>query len=119
KLGDSLRLAVLAIDPAKHHISLSIKQAQGDPWIGAERKYEKLSLIEAKVIAITDFGAFVELETGVEGLVHISELSDKRINRVEDIVKVGDEKQFRVLEVSEEDRKARLSLKAAAKSVEE
>lgn len=119
KAGDTLRMAVLNVDPAKRRISLSLKQAQGDPWIGAERKYETHSVVEGKVLGITDFGAFVELETGVEGLVHISELADRRVGQVEDVLKVGDEKKFRVLEISEEDRKVRLSLKAAEKSLEQ
>ena len=114
KDGDVIRLAVLNIDIKKRRISLSLKQAQGDPWVGAEHKYEKNSLIDGKVIGTTDFGAFVELEPGIEGLVHISELADHRIKNVQDILKVGDQKQFRILEIDEEQRKVRLSLKAVA-----
>lgn len=119
KQGDTLRMAVLSVEPGKRRISLSLKQAQGDPWIGAERKYAAQSVVDGKVIGTTDFGAFVELETGVEGLVHISELADRRVGQVEDVLKVGDENKFRVLEISEEDRKVRLSLKAAEKSDEQ
>ena len=115
KIDEVLRLAVLSIEPAKHRFTLSLKQAQGDPWIGAERKYEKDSRVEGKVLGVTDFGAFVELETGVEGLVHISELADHRVDKVEDVLKVGDIKPFRVLEVSEDDRKIKLSLKSPRK----
>ncbi len=112
KEGDVLRLVVLQIDPAKRRISLSLKQSQGDPWTGAERKYAAHSLMEGTILSTTDFGAFVELEPGVEGLVHISELSDKRINAVVDVVKVGEMHQFRVLEVDEDNRRIRLSIKA-------
>ncbi|MEE9212456.1 MAG: S1 RNA-binding domain-containing protein, partial [Phycisphaeraceae bacterium] len=112
KPGDVLRMGVLSIDPAKRRIALSLKQAQGDPWIGAERKYAVNSLVQATVTGTSDFGAFVELEPGVEGLVHISELAPSRVNRVEDVVKIGDRKQFRVLMVDEEQRRVKLSLKA-------
>lgn len=110
-VGDNVRAAVLNVDPAKRRISVSLKQAEGDPWLGAERSYEKGSVHTGKVLSTTDFGAFIELTPGVEGLVHISELSDKRVNKVEDVLKPGDEKGFRVLEVDEENRKLRLSLK--------
>jgi len=115
KQGDVLRLAVIGVDLGKRRITLSLKQAQGDPWVGAERKYAKDSLIEGKVLGTTEFGAFVELETGVEGLVHISELANKHVAVVTDVLNVGDAKQFRVLDISEEDRKVRLSLKAVDK----
>ena len=115
KAGDVLRLAVIGVDLAKKRITLSLKQAQGDPWIGAERKYAKDSLVEGKVLGTTEFGAFVELETGVEGLVHISELANKHVAVVTDVLNVGDTKQFRVLDISEEDRKVKLSIKAVDK----
>ncbi|MEX0744338.1 MAG: S1 RNA-binding domain-containing protein [Phycisphaeraceae bacterium] len=115
KAGDSVRLAVLNVDPVKHRISLSLKQAQGDPWVGAERKFEAKSVVEGKVIGTTEFGAFVELEPGIEGLVHISELSDRRVGTVEDVLKPGDTNKFRVLDVSEDNRKIRLSLKQVDK----
>jgi len=119
KEGDTLRLGVLHVDPEKRRISLSLKSVKGDPWVGAEHKYAKNSLVEATVRSTTDFGAFVEIEQGVEGLVHISELSPQRVDRVEDVLKVGDRKQFRVLDIDEEERKVRLSLKAVEHPVEE
>lgn len=114
KEGDVLRLAVLSVDEEKRRISLSLKQAQGDPWVGAEHKYAANTIVKAKVISVADFGAFLEVEAGLEGLVHISELSDKRVESVEDILKVGQEAEFRVLDVDETNRRIRLSLKAVA-----
>lgn len=116
KQGDVVRLAVIGVDLGKRRITLSLKAAQGDPWTGAEHKYAKDSLVQGKVLGTTDFGAFVELETGIEGLVHISELADKHVALVTDVLNVGDSKQFRVLDISETDRKVRLSLKAVDKS---
>jgi len=112
--GDVIRLVVLSIDPEQHRISLSLKQAMGDPWVGAEHKYPKDNLVDAQVRSITDFGAFVELEQGVEALVHISELSDRRVNCVEDVLQIGQRQQFRVLDVDETQRRMRVSLKAVA-----
>ena len=110
-----LHLAVIGVDLNKRRITLSLKQAQGDPWVGAEHKYAKNSLVDGKVLGTTEFGAFVELETGVEGLVHISELADKHVAKVTDVLNVGDGRQFRVLDISEADRKIRLSVKAVDK----
>lgn len=112
KEGEIVRVLVLQVDAEKRRISLSLKQSSGDPWVGATVKWAKHSLLEATVQSITDFGAFVEIEAGVEGLVHISELSEKRVNTVGDVLKVGDKHQFRVLEVDEDNRRIRLSLKA-------
>ena len=110
-VGDVLHLVVLQVDVERHRVSLSLKQATGDPWIGAERKYARDSHVQGCVLSITDFGAFIELEAGVEGMVHISELSPQRVQRVEDVVQVGQTYTLRVLEVDEDNRRIRLSLK--------
>ena len=112
KEGDVLKLAVLKIGQDKRRISLSLKQVQGDPWRDAGSKYAKNTIVDGTVVRTTEFGAFVELETGVEGLAHISELADHRVERVEDVLKVGDKQQFRVLAVNDTDRKVSLSVKA-------
>jgi len=109
--GDNLWMKILSVDPDQRRISLSLKQAQGDPWVGAERKYAPGTWVDGTVRSTPEFGAFVELEAGVEGLCHISELAPHRVKQVQDVVQPGDTKQFRVLEVDEENRKIRLSLK--------
>ncbi len=119
KEGQSIRVSILSMDLEKRRISVSLKAEQGDPWTGAEVKYAKNELVEATVKSITDFGAFAQIVPGVEGLVHISELSNKRVNRVEDVLQVGDKKEFRVLECDEENRKIRLSLKQVDGPIEE
>ena len=110
--GDVVKVSVLQLEPARKRMTLSIKQAGDDPWLGAEHKYAKDTVVPGKVLSTTDFGAFVEVAVGVEGLVHISELSSKRVNQVTDVLTVGQEEQFKVLEVDEENRRIRLSLKA-------
>jgi small subunit ribosomal protein S1 len=109
--GDKLWMKVLTLDPENRKLSVSLKQAQGDPWVGAEHKYAAGSWVEGTVRSLTDFGAFIELEPGVEGLVHISELAPRRVEKVSDVVQQGETRQVRVLEVDEQERKMRLSLK--------
>lgn len=110
-VGQSLRFKVLNLDKDKKKMSLSMKQLAGDPWGEADSKFAVDSWVTGKVVSVQDFGAFVEIEEGVEGLVHISELSDRRVNAVTDIVKVGDEKNFRIKSYDPEKRKIALSLR--------
>ena len=109
--GQNVQVLVLSVDPERKRISLSLKQAQGNPWFGVENRYSAGSETTGKATRIAEFGAFVELEPGVEGLIHISELSDDRVRRVEDVVQVGQMLRVRVLEVSEKARRISLSLK--------
>lgn len=118
KEGDIVHVQVLNFDPGNHKITLSLKQAQGDPWADAEAKFPRHGLVTGKVLSTTDFGAFVEIETGVEGLVHISELSDRRVGQVTDILQVGDEKEFRIIEIDPEQRRIKLSLKQVTEVAE-
>ncbi|MEX2215323.1 MAG: S1 RNA-binding domain-containing protein [Phycisphaeraceae bacterium] len=108
---------IMEIDPGKRRLSLSLKQAAGDPWIGATVIFAVRSIVEGTVLTCTDFGAFVELKPGIEGLVHISELDNKRVNKVTDILNPGDTKQFRVLTVDEDNRRISLSLKQVVEYV--
>lgn len=111
--GQEVEAVILAIDPEKKKVSLGIKQLTQDPWESIEKEYPVGSLIEGEVSRITNFGAFVRLPIGVEGLVHISELSEKPVEKVEDVVKVGEKKQFRVINVNRSERRLGLSLKPA------
>lgn len=106
-----VQLVVLEIDLDKQRVKLSMKQCQGDPWVGAERQYAEDTMVVGTIQSILDFGAFAEVAPGIEGLVHISELSTKRVKRVEDVVSVGKSYEFRILDVDEDDRRMRLSLK--------
>ena len=112
KENDVINLMVIQVEAKRKRVTLSLKQAKGDPWATATEKYVQHELVEGEVLSITDFGAFVQIESGLEGLVHISELSDKRVNRVEDVLRVGQKEQFRILEIDVDQRRARLSLKA-------
>ena len=112
--GQEVEAQVMDIDPVRRRMSVSLKAIEGDPWMGVERRYGVGSVVPGKVMRVVDFGAFIELEPGVEGLAHISELSDKPIQRPSDAVRVGQEVQARIQNVSEADHRISLSLKFGA-----
>lgn len=114
KKGDNVEAIVLNIDKDNKKISLGIKQLSKDPWEAIEQEYPVGSVIEGEVSKITNFGAFIKLPTGIEGLVHISELSDQTVDKVEDILKVGQKTEFKVINVNKNERKLGLSLKLNA-----
>ena len=112
--GQQVNVRVLSVDPSRQRISLSLKQMGDDPWTGASVKWAPGSMVSGTVMRTADFGAFVQLAEGVEGLIHISELSDKRINRVGEVVREGDTVEAKVLDVDEEGHRISLSMKADA-----
>ncbi|HVX00684.1 MAG TPA: S1 RNA-binding domain-containing protein, partial [Candidatus Babeliaceae bacterium] len=114
KKGDEVEASITDINKQKKKISLGIKQLTENPWENIEQKYPIGSTVEGEISKITDFGAFVKLPLGIEGLVHISELSGQDIAKVEDVLKVGQKAEFRVIKVSPEEHKLGLSLKPYA-----
>jgi small subunit ribosomal protein S1 len=114
KKGDIVKCVVLDIDQEKQRIGLGVKQLSEDPWLHAiPDAYRPGMVVHGKVTKITNFGVFVELETGLEGLLHISELSDQKVENPQDVVKTGDEVDVKILRVDTNDRKIGLSLKRA------
>ena len=111
KVGDSIRLQVIQVDPKARKLTLSLKSVGGDPWAEATSKYQTGQQYPAVITQVADFGAFARLEEGVEGLIHISELANNRVRRTEDVVQLGQTVQARVLQVDPEKRRLRLSLK--------
>jgi small subunit ribosomal protein S1 len=111
KKGEEVEAIILAIDTDNKKVSLGIKQLVSDPWELIEQKYPIGKLIQGEVSKITNFGAFVKLSTGIEGLIHISELSQERnIEKVEDVLSVGQIVEARVINANKEERKLGLSL---------
>jgi small subunit ribosomal protein S1 len=101
---------VLSVDQARRRIALGMKQLDDDPWnTTIPEKYKPGQLVHGKVTKITNFGVFVGLEDNLEGLLHISELSDNKVENPEDVVKVGDEIDVKVLRVDSDERKIGLS----------
>ncbi len=113
KKGDHVETIVLHVDRSARRISLGLKQTQPDPWktIVPER-YRVGMDVTGRVVRITDFGAFVELPDDVEGLLHVSELSEGRVNKPEDVIKVGEELTLKIIKLDTDDRKLGLSLRA-------
>jgi small subunit ribosomal protein S1 len=111
KEGDVVEVQVLSVDAEKHRISLGLKQLKEDPWTEVVNKYAVGSKLRGKVVRTTDFGAFVSLEEGIDGLIHISELSDTRVRAVTDRVRVGEEVEVRVLAVDPANKKVSLSMR--------
>lgn len=114
-VGDMVDAAVIRMEPEKRRIALSMKQAQSDPWEGVLDGFKVNEKTKGTVTRLADFGAFVEVAPGVEGLIHISELSDRRVNSAGDVVTVGQEVETRVLGVDKENRRISLSLRTPRK----
>jgi len=114
KEGDNVQVRILSIDPARKRISLSIKQVGDDPWMGASARWPVNSVVKGKVTRTTEFGAFVEVAPGVEGLIHVSELSENRVRTVTDVVQSGQEVDAKVLSVDEDEKRMSLSIKQLA-----
>jgi ribosomal protein S1 len=117
KVGDTVKLVVISVDPAARRMSFSLKQAGPDPWSTVKERYAQDMVVDGKVTRLVDFGAFVELEAGLEGLVHISELANQRVRTAGDVVRPGQEVKVRVLEVDKDARRVSLSLRRALESV--
>ncbi len=112
KKGETIQAVVLNLDTTNQRFSLGIKQLNEDPWKNISRKLMINDHVSGTVTNITDFGAFIELEDGVEGLVHISEITSDKEKKVEEVLKVGDTVTTKVLNINDEDRKIGLSIKA-------
>jgi small subunit ribosomal protein S1 len=113
KEGDTVKLVVLSLDPVARRMSFSMKQAGPDPWKTVSQRYATDMIVSGTVTRTAEFGAFVELEPGLEGLVHISELADQRVRAASDVAKVGQQVQVQVLDVDPEARRMSLSIKRA------
>jgi small subunit ribosomal protein S1 len=112
KKGDVVEAVVLNIDVENERFSLGIKQLASDPWTTLAERHPVGSRLKGKVTKVTDFGAFVELEPGIEGLVHVSEMKDERVENPRDVVKEGDEVDVKVIDMDLQERKVALSIKA-------
>jgi small subunit ribosomal protein S1 len=114
KVGDEIEVMILDIDKERQRVSLGLKQKEGNPWDTVDVKYPKNTRIHGKVVNVMPYGAFIELEEGIEGLVHVSEMSwTKKITRASDVLQVGDEVDAVILNVNKEDRKISLGLRQA------
>ncbi|NGX61194.1 MAG: 30S ribosomal protein S1 [Chlamydiae bacterium] len=111
KKGDKVNAVILSVDKESKKITLGVKQLSANPWDEIEKQLTPGTAVKGKVTKITAFGAFVELENGIEGLIHVTELSDQAFAKVEDVISVGDEVTAKVVKVDPEHKKVSLSVK--------
>ncbi len=112
KVGDEVDAVILDIDPQQQRISLGLKQTEDDPWANIESLYKIGDVVKGKVTKITAFGAFIELSHKIDGLVHISQISKDRVEKVKDKLALGQEIEARVIKIDKEERRIGLSIKA-------
>lgn len=112
KKGQRVRAVVLNVDKENERLSLGLKQMEPDPWTLVHTKYQVGQDVRVKIVKVTNFGAFAELEDGVEGLIHLSELSEDKVNDPEEVVAVGQEMDAKIIKIDVETRKIGLSLRA-------
>ena len=113
KKGDAVEAVILEVDAANQRISLGLKQAQEDPWTTIAGRYKVGQMVKGKVTKLASFGAFVEIEEGIDGLVHISQINDERVQKVKDALTPGQEVEARVIKIDPVERRIGLSIKAA------
>ena len=119
KKGDEVEAVVIDIDKQNQRISLGMKQLDEDPWKAIDARYKIGDLVKGKVSKLASFGAFVALDGDIDGLVHISQISEDRVDKIKDYLKVGQEIEARVIKVDKTERRIGLSIKAASYSEEE
>ena len=119
KKGQVVDAVVLEVDAPNQRISLGMKQIEDDPWKTIEKRYKMGDLVKGKVVKLASFGAFIELPDKLEGLVHISQISEERVEKIKSALKVGDEVTARVIKVDPAERRIGLSIKAANYSAEQ
>ncbi|MFH1066482.1 MAG: 30S ribosomal protein S1 [bacterium] len=119
KKGDEVEAQVLGIDKANQRISLGTKQLADDPWREIENTYKIGDIVQGKVTKVASFGAFVQLADEIDGLVHISQISEERVGKVKDVLKIGQEVSARVIKINKAERRIGLSIKAASYSEDE
>ena len=113
KKGDEVDAIVLDVDADAQRISLGMKQLANDPWEAIETHFKIGDMVTGKVSKITSYGAFIELENDIDGLVHISQISEERVEKIKDVLSVGDEVTARVIKIDKDERRIGLSIKAA------
>jgi small subunit ribosomal protein S1 len=119
KKGDEVEAIVLEVDKANQRIAVGIKQLGTDPWENIDQLYKVGDLVTGNVTKLASFGAFIGLQHDIDGLVHISQISEERVDKIKNVLKVGQEVTARVIKIDRSDRRIGLSIKAANYSPEQ
>ena len=117
RVGQMVDVKIIDANKEENKISLSIKQLTPEPWETFTEKYEVNGIYNGKVVNLTDFGAFVELEPGIEGLVHVSHIAKEHVEKPSDVLKVNQNVEVRILEYVSDEKKVKLSMKAVHEPV--
>ncbi|MBR4194763.1 MAG: S1 RNA-binding domain-containing protein, partial [Oscillospiraceae bacterium] len=112
KVGDVIDVFVIGLDPEKHKISLGYKTAEMNPWNQFTAKYSVGDVAKVKIVKMMTFGAFAEIVPGVDGLIHISQIADRRIGKPEDVLSVGQEVDAKIIDIDAENKRISLSIRA-------
>jgi len=119
KKGDEVEAVVLEVDRPNQRIALGMKQLGEDPWANIDKLYKVGDVVEGKVTKLASFGAFVGLQHEIDGLVHISQVSEERVDKIKNVLKVGQDVTARVIKIDKSERRIGLSIKAASYSDEQ
>lgn len=118
-IGDTVEVYVLSVDKENKKISLALKDVSGNPWNDITKKYKIGDIVEGTVSKFLNFGAFVQIEPGVEGLVHISEISEERVTNIDSVLSIGQKVKVKILDIDEKENKISLSIKEAVEKPKE
>ncbi len=119
KKGQHVEAVVLEVDASNQRISLGMKQIEDDPWRNIDQRMKVGDVVQGKVGKLTSFGAFIELPNKLEGLVHISQISEEHVDKIKNVLKVGQDVTARVIKIDPQDRRIGLSIKAATYSLDQ
>ena len=119
KVGDVLEVYIKELDKEAGRISLGFKKAEDNPWVKFTDNYKVGDVVTAKVVSITPFGAFAQIIEGVDGLIHISQIADKRVENVSDVLSVGQEVDVKIIEIDEEQKRISISIRALLEDSED
>ena len=119
KVGDEIDVYVISYDPEKHKISLGCKTAETNPWTIFTEQYHVGDVVNAKVVKLMDFGAFAEIIPGIDGLIHISQIANRRIGKPDDVLSEGQEVEVKITEIDTERKRISLSIRALLAAEEE
>ena len=111
-IGDEVEVYVKAVDKENKKISLGYKKAEDNPWLKLQNNYPVGSVVKAKIVGLTSFGAFANVIEGIDGLIHISQIANKRISKPADVLKIGDEVEVKITEIDADKKRVSLSIRA-------
>ena len=118
-VGDTLEVYIKDLNREENRISLGFKKAEDNPWEIFKANYKVGDVVKATIVSITSFGAFAQIIDGVDGLIHISQIADKKVENVKDILSVGDEVDVKIIEIDTESKRISISMRALIENADE